>query len=286
MTKVRALYSLLLVLAVAGCGTYLVPRREKARDLAEAAGWTYAVLPAGDRAAASALAPGAGRGGILTVYLEGDGLAFLGPRTVSPDPTPTDPLALRLALAHPGGAAWLARPCQFGTAAACTPLDWTTHRYSPAMVAAVDDAVGRLKAGAGAPRLILAGYSGGGALAVLIAARRDDVAALVTVAANLDVTAWTTSEGLTPLSGSLDPADHAGAVAGLPQVHFVGGRDDVVPARVTRAFAARLGAGGPASVIERPDFTHECCWVEDWPRLARDGVLTRLPDRPPTDGGR
>lgn len=277
MNKTRPLISLVLALTVAGCGSYFVPRREKALDLAGSAGWSYAVQPAGDRSAASALAPGAGRNGTLTVYLEGDGLAFLGPRTVSPDPTPTDPLALRLALAHPGGAAWLGRPCQFGATTGCTPLDWTIDRYSPAMVAAVNDAVGRLKARSGATNLILAGHSGGGALAVLVAARRGDVSALVTIAANLDTTLWTQSEGLSPLSGSLNPADQVEAVAALPQVHYVGGRDDVVPPRVTRAFAARLGSSGTAKVIEMPDFGHTCCWAEEWPRLARDGAAARLP---------
>ena len=59
-----------------------------------------------------------------------------------------------------------------------------------------------------------------GTIAALLAARRGDVARLVTVASNLDVGYWTAREKLTPLQGSLDPADFAAALAGVPQVHL------------------------------------------------------------------
>lgn len=49
----------------------------------------------------------------LTIYLEGDGFAWFNPRQPPPDPTPLDPMALRLAQAQPSGnAAYLGRPCQ------------------------------------------------------------------------------------------------------------------------------------------------------------------------------
>jgi hypothetical protein len=45
-------------------------------------------------------------------YQSGDGLAWLSSDVPSSDPTPLDPLALRLALAKPArNAAYLARPC-------------------------------------------------------------------------------------------------------------------------------------------------------------------------------
>ena len=54
------------------------------------------------------------RPGPLFVYVEGDGLACLDARTPSSDPTPADPVALRLAAADPGAAVlYIGRPCQF-----------------------------------------------------------------------------------------------------------------------------------------------------------------------------
>jgi pimeloyl-ACP methyl ester carboxylesterase len=72
---------------------------------------------------------------------------------------------------------------------------------------------GSLKQRSGSTRLTLVGYSGGGTIAVLLAARRSDVAEVITVAANLDVGYWTQRDGLSPLTGSLDPA------GGNPRLH-------------------------------------------------------------------
>jgi pimeloyl-ACP methyl ester carboxylesterase len=84
-------------------------------------------------------------------------------------------------------------------------------------------ALDQLKTRAGSvDRLILIGFSGGGALAALLAERRNDVAGLVTVAANLDLDQWVRAKNLTPLRESLDPAVDAVRLAKLPQVHFVG----------------------------------------------------------------
>lgn len=56
----------------------------------------------------------------LTIYIEGDGLAWINRSSPSADPTPTDPIALKLALAQPeGNAVYLARPCQYAGAVNC-----------------------------------------------------------------------------------------------------------------------------------------------------------------------
>jgi esterase/lipase len=53
----------------------------------------------------------------------------------------------------------------------------------------MDAAVTALKRASGASRLRLVGYSGGGVMAMLLAARRDDVAQVVTIAAPLRLAA-------------------------------------------------------------------------------------------------
>lgn len=265
-------------LALAGCGTYFLPRQQKASVLASEAGWQYRLIDSGPFTMAAAFGPATQGVHTLVVYLEGDGLAFLGNGAISPDPTPTDPYALRLALAHPGGrAAYLARPCQYGMTRECSPRYWTSHRYAPAVIQSVGDALSQLERLTGASRLILVGYSGGGGLAALIAADRADVSALVTVAADLDLGEWTRREGLTPLWGSEDPASRAPSLAALPQVHFVGGRDTVVPPYVARSFLAKMGGGAAARMIEQPGYGHDCCWAENWSHLARQPGLTELP---------
>ncbi len=272
MISRRKCAALLLCLACAACSG-VGERRAVGPRLSGGAGWTWEILSGGQFQLAAAVAP-AQASPRLAVYLEGDGFAYVRASRLSQDPTPSDPLALRLALAHPRTAApvnlaWLGRPCQYVASPRCTSAYWTDQRYSPEILDAVDAAIDRLKNRAHARELVLVGYSGGGAIAALLAARRNDVKGIVTVAANLGLAYWTKRDGLSPLLDSLDPAAAAAALGAMPQVHFTGGRDDVVGADVVRSYLRRLPPGAPAQVIEIPGFTHSCCWARDWPGLAK-----------------
>ncbi|MEO8039001.1 MAG: alpha/beta hydrolase [Betaproteobacteria bacterium] len=218
----------------------------------------------------------------LTLFIEGDGAAWTSPTSSSTDPTPRDPLALRLALAHPEGvAAYVGRPCQFVAQRQpeCTPEYWTRKRYSREVVDAVDAAIDVLKARFDARHLTLVGYSGGGSIAALVAARRTDVVKLVTIAANLDHERWTSRHRVDPLIGSLNAADVATRLRSIPQWHFVGGRDKIVGLDVVEAYAERLPPGQRPAIVVEKDFDHRCCWVERWP------ALWALTDSPPAQPG-
>lgn len=210
-------------------------------------------------------------GAPLTVYVEGDGFAWITPTRLSDDPTPRQPIALALAAADPAAnVVYVARPCQFVTGRHrrnCDPAYWSSARFAEEVVAAMDKVVEHFLAAGGTKGVKLVGYSGGGAVAVLLAARRGDVRQLVTVAGVLDTRVWTDLDGSTPLVHSLNPADVAQQVAGIPQVHFVGAKDEVVPAAVARAYAARSPAARRPEVRVVPGQGHECCWAESWPSL-------------------
>lgn len=211
--------------------------------------------------------PSAGK--VLQVYIEGDGQAWLTPSRPSDDPTPANPVALRMALADPaiGPVLYLGRPCQYVEGAdrkGCSTDDWTTARFSSRAVAAVNQAIDQAKQRLGAVQTALYGYSGGGAMAVLVAAKRHDVVFLGTVAANLDHQTWTRIQKLTPLSGSLNAADVADSVRAIPQVHVLGGEDTAVPAGVQDAFLTKLGPGAPAKRRVVPECGHACNWQDYW----------------------
>lgn len=262
------LLPLLLAWLLAACSALPTPaeRRQRADRLATEHGWQRQTLSVGafDLIAYAPMHFAADEP--LTVYIEGDGFAWLDAATPSTDPTPRDPLALRLALAQPGGnAAYLARPCQYVDAeqGGCPQRYWTEGRFAPEVIAASDRALDRLKAQTGARRLTLVGYSGGGAVAALLAARREDVERLVTVAGNLDHRAWTRHHRIAPLVGSLNAADEAIRLAHLPQTHFVGGRDRVIPLALAQEWPLVLRQ--KIRVIPAED--HACCWPEHWTRL-------------------
>ncbi len=267
--KVRGFFAVCL-LALAGCASVLPTGSAEARAQADARWQRHALAGAGLPLAY--WQPGTLSGGqTLVVYLEGDGRAYASRDIVSADPTPHQPLALQLALADDRpNVAYLARPCQYGGAAAppCAPRYWTNHRFSPEVVARLSLALDAMKAETGATTLELIGYSGGGALAVLLAARRADVAAVQTVAGNLDHAAWSAWHGVTPLAGSLDAADALPKIARLPQVHWVGRDDQVVPAALIRALLARQGL---AAHLREVDAGHADGWRERWPALLRHG---------------
>lgn len=255
---------LLLFLSLTACAS----RRDDAGAIAAGAGFQRVAFDAG---AFTLIGWQRGAGPILTAYIEGDGLAWVSRTQVSGDPTPVHPTALRLAAADPGAAVlYLGRPCQYvqpAEARGCDARYWSDRRFAPEVVEAVNRALDQAKARAGAGRVVLIGYSGGGDVAALAAARRTDVAAWATVASPLDHPAWTRHHGVSPLAGSLDPMDDAARLATLPQVHFAGAEDDIVPPEIVRGFLAREGSGQEGRLVVVPEADHGCCWARRWPEL-------------------
>jgi pimeloyl-ACP methyl ester carboxylesterase len=134
------------------------------------------------------------------------------------------------------------------------------------MVAALGHA---LDAGPRRP-LVLVGYSGGGALALLIADRVAAVKAVVTLAANLDLAGWTELHGYEALTDSLDPL----SVRRLPtgcEIHIAAAHDSVVPPSLVRNAVARR----PGALLWVESGDHACCWADRWPGIERR-VVARL----------
>lgn len=198
------------------------------------------------------------------IYIEHDGLPWRTETAVSNDPTPRNPLMLRLMAQDPAYSIYLGRPCYFTPVAApdCTPLMWTHARYSDQVVRSMLAAIRTLLKPD--QRVIFLGYSGGGALAMLLAERYPHTRAVVTLAGNLDTEAWARHHAYTPLSGSLNPATRPPLGRHILQRHYLGGADRHVPPAVVKKFTQTRRAG---EVIEIPQFDHVCCWANRWPRI-------------------
>lgn len=212
---------------------------------------------------------------LLVIYIEGDGYAWKTASLASDNPTPINPVALHLAIQDPHSAiAYLARPCQFVPLPSrnCFEPAWTSARFSLTVVDAMNEAVNALKNDYQAKDISLVGYSGGGAIAVLVAAKRSDVRSIVTVAGNLDTDTWVRFYGLEPLSGSLNPASVASQLQNLPQTHFIGGQDRVVPRDVVQSYLTKMGKSNNTKVIELPNEGHVCCWIKKWGALVQENI--------------
>jgi hypothetical protein len=207
----------------------------------------------------------------LTIYIEGDGMAWINRHTLSKDPTPRNPLALKLAALDPApNVAYLGRPCQYVKKQQrknCQVEYWSTRRFAEEVVSSTNQAIDQLKKQAQANSIQLVGYSGGGAVAVLVAARRTDVTSIRTIAGNLDHVTFTKHHRVTPLSGSLNPMDVAEKVKKIPQIHFVGGRDKIVPPFIVGGFVLAQGKGACARSHNLAGMKHGGEWEEIWPNL-------------------
>ena len=211
-----------------------------------------------------------GNGQTLKIYIEGDGNAWKTRRLPSNDPTPLNPVALRLAVKDVSPILYLARPCQIVRGAnrrSCDVRYWTSARFSREVVTAMNEAINSFIGRSRNIRITLVGYSGGGALATILAAIRNDVVKLITVAGTLDHEAWTRHHRVSSLVQSLNPADYAERIASLPQYHFIGAKDKIVPSLVYDSYARRLGAGHRSKSLLIPGFTHKCCWEQKWQQL-------------------
>lgn len=215
----------------------------------------------------------------MHIYIEGDGYAWVTSRRVSGDPTPREPMLLSLAAEDPAAnIVYLARPCQYTQAEKnpqCEEFYWTSGRFSEEVVRSVDQAVTYFVQKTRAPGVDLIGYSGGAAVAVLIAARRKDILSLRTIAGNLDPELVNKYHGVSPLKGSLNPLEVAEKLASLPQLHFIGGEDEVIPFAVAGSFLKKMGGQGCFQIKTISEASHNNGWVENWRELLEAPVICR-----------
>lgn len=209
----------------------------------------------------------------LHVYIEGDGFAWESRTRTSDDPTPLNPMSLRLAAEDDhANILYLARPCQYirRNDGQCVPNTWTHARFSQPIVNALSFAVTDAINQYGIQEVALYGYSGGGALAMLVAAERGDVIEIRTVAANLDSDAWVAHHKVSALRGSLNPLDSINVTASIPQLHIGGSDDEVVPPFIIEKYTNSEEESGCIKSYFLEGYAHDSAWQTVW-----NGLLMR-----------
>ncbi len=202
-------------------------------------------------------------GSRLNVYIGGDGIPWDDGRRPSADPTPKNALTIKLMILDDTDAVFIGRPCYFGLVEneECSAADWTSGRYAEKIVASMTSVINQLATEGGYEEIVLIGYSGGGALARLIAPEASRVVGLFTIAGNLDTAEWTSARGFLPLTGSVNPGASPPLSASILHVQAIGQRDSIVPKSVTDSYAAN---NSNLVVWTFSDFDHACCWGEEW----------------------
>lgn len=185
------------------------------------------------------------------------------------DPTPRTPFALELMALDAGPRLLLGRPCYFDPETKCDRLLWTHRRYAPEVIETMVAALRGFLSQHPYHQVLLIGYSGGGTIAWLMASKLAETSGVITVAANLDIDAWTQVHGYSTMTGSLNPATLPPLSSSVVQVAYFGGRDQNVPPAVVRSFAHQHPE---ATLVEIPEFDHVCCWIERWPQLLNEAI--------------
>ncbi|MCB1533111.1 MAG: hypothetical protein KDJ35_09610 [Alphaproteobacteria bacterium] len=210
--------------------------------------------------------------GPADLYIEGDGEAWETRLSQSLDPTPANPVALHLASRDSAeNVFYLARPCQYSgmldPAQKCDAAYWGDKRFAPEVIEAYQLALDDIKARYGITKFNVIGFSGGGAIAAILAAQRDDVVSLRTVAGNLDNRTLSAHHNVSYMDGSLNPPDFAAKLASIPQYHFIGDQDTVIPPSVLDSYLQALGSDSCSQYMVVKNADHNVGWVNIWPNL-------------------
>jgi len=199
------------------------------------------------------------RGQSATLYIEGNGEADFLKDGILFNPTPQNPVALHLAsMDKADNLAYLARPCQYSglqdSEATCDNTYWGDAQFNAETLSAYNTALDGIKARYGVRSFHLVGYDGGATLAALLAAQRKDVHTLRTVAGRFDL------DALGPRLASL---------RGVPQHHFIGGQDKIVPPAELDSYLQALGNSKCVDHTLIQEAEHEKGWVNKWPELLK-----------------
>ena len=169
----------------------------------------------------------------IHIYIEGDGNSFEAYGQPTTDPTPRGTLVRDLATQDKfENVVYVARPCQFIMDKNCSETDWTNGRFSKKIIDAQSQVINKIGKG---KKITLIGYSGGAMVSGLIikANKNLNIEKWITVAGVLDHAKWTRYFDDEPLDNSLNMED----LPNVPQIHFVGENDEIVPYELAKTWA-------------------------------------------------
>lgn len=207
-------------------------------------------------------------------YIEGDGHAFQNKRPTL-DPTPNKLMMINLAASDPReNVIYISRPCQYTPKdlnPACDDVSyWTSKRLSDETIDVIDNTIRKINNNKG---FHLVGFSGGGGVAVLVAARSPNVINIITIAGNLDTESFTAHHNVSPMKESLNPIDYAQQIKHIPQLHLSGRSDKIVPIFIAENY---VNASGSQCVKQKIyDAQHIAGWEKLWPQILQEKVTCK-----------
>lgn len=198
------------------------------------------------------------------VYIEGDGSITSGHYAIASNPTPSKVMLLKLASLDPRpNIIYMARPCQYTPVELnpkCTSDYWVDKRLSEEVIESINTAIIAISNN---KPVSLIGFSGGGGVAILVAARNKNIQNIITIAGNLDIERFSRHHEVYALKESLNPIKYAREISNLPQLHIAGDKDLIVPSSILNAYVA-ASASSCVRFKVFPGITHTIGWESVW----------------------
>ena len=241
--KISVLKIFAILLLISGCSSISIPSefvyKEIKTDTFNLASWQKITNPKAK----------------YKVYIEGDGYAYNKYGRPTKDPTPRSKMMQKIAFSDQNAnVIYLARPCQYIKSPICSQRHWTTARFAPEVINAQYQAIKEI---VGNNDVVLIGFSGGAQVAGLISAAKQglNVKKIITIAGNLDHQNWIEYHNISPLNESLNLIDYYDNFIKIPQIHYVGEDDDIIPPHLVQQFIKNN-----APIIIVPNASHNSGW--------------------------
>lgn len=198
----------------------------------------------------------------MTIVIEGDGYAWVNRYTLSDNPTPTNPIGLKIASSIEKPTIYLARPCQYISDDNCTPAMWSYNRFNNAVMDSYINALDIIKQQYGVKEFDVIGFSGGAYIALFLAVNRNDIKSVTTIAGVLDPDDWTNYHDISPLNIQHDITSLVSKSQNTDFIHICSHDDEIVPCQLTRMFLNNLNSQNTKNhqIIEHNNKTHEKLW--------------------------
>ncbi len=255
-----------ILLLISGCTPDLSIRAKKTDEVALPAGFQKKLVRGGDfvittyQRISDTNKP-------YVFYIEGDGtIAYYRGGPLEDNPTPYKVMLLKLAIMdNRPNIVYVARPCQF------TPMElnpccthdhdyWVNKRFAEEVVESMNAVISSIS---GKQLISLIGFSGGGGIAVLVAARNSNVKDIITIAGNLDTDGFSSYHNSYALKASLNPLDYAVHIRDVPQLHLSGEEDQIVPPQIANMYV-KASASNCVKHKIFPDISHTKGWEYIW----------------------
>lgn len=185
---------------------------------------------------------------ILRFYIEGNG-----------NPTPRTPTALNLAQKDSfPNIIVLSRPCQYEIDnKLCKNQDiWSIEQYSPELLKEIQEVIifyiQKYKASA----IEFVAYDGGAPIAFNIAPEIGRVRQIITIGGILDTEAFARQNNLPPFNSGRNPAQNTTLISQIPQIHYVGEKDNITTTAMAERFVSKLSNPRFAVVKLVPNIGH------------------------------